>query len=295
MASNPDGSDDDPTRALDDFVRRMRPPAPAPAPDLSEIGRSLHAQPAPAPARGGVLRSGQRWSADEVEDVPVVELPRTPPPSSTLPTVDLPAMQAPSAADGAAEAGLAAALHGVRVAAAAQEAVDDRPAWQPDPVALQLRPAPPPARLLAHWQPGAWACAARTVCPGRTEIANTPQGPVVDSVGPQRLLLLWTPRADGGAPGRWPHSAWLLDAAAEPAGLEALALVPDDARVWPLADTSGVDWALGAELVLNHTAGLQPFQIDGLRAFIAAEREAVFARLNDGYRQAAAGGAVQQA
>ena len=29
----------------------------------------------PAPARGGVLRSGQRWRAADVEDVPVIDLP----------------------------------------------------------------------------------------------------------------------------------------------------------------------------------------------------------------------------
>lgn len=291
MASTPDGSDDDPTHALDDFVRRMRPPAPSPAPDLSDVGRSLHARPQPAVPRGGVLRSGQRWSADEVEDVPAVELPRNPPPLTTLPTIDLPAMQAPPPAD---EAALASALHGVRLAAAAQEVIDERPAWQPDPVALQLRAAAPP-RLLAHWQPGAWACAVRVVCGGHTEVVTTPQGPVVESFAPQRLLLLWQPRADTGPPGRWPHSAWLRPADAEPAAVDALALVPEDARVWPLADTADVDWALGAELALHHTAGLRPFQIDGLRAFIAAEREAVFARLNSGYRQGAPGGAVQQA
>ena len=65
--------------------------------------------------------------------------------------------------------------------------------------------------------------------------------------------------------------------------------------MWPLADTSDVDWALGAELVLLHTAGLQPFQIDGLRTFIAAERERVFARVNDGFCQTAPGGPVQRA
>lgn len=291
MASTPDGSDDDPTHALDDFVRRMRPTPPTPPPDLSDIGRGLHAQPQPAAPRGGVLRSGERWSADEVEDVPVVDLPRNPPPLTTLPTIDLPTMQAPPPAD---EAALASALHGVRRAAAAQEVIDDRPAWQPDPVALQLRPAAQP-RLLAHWQPGAWACAVRTVCDGHTEVVSTPQGPVVESFAPQRLLLLWQPRADTGPPGRWPHSAWLRHADAEPATVDALALVPDEARVWPLADTTDVDWALGAELVLHHTVGLRPFQIDGLRAFIAAERETVFARLNSGFRQGTPGGPVQAA
>jgi hypothetical protein len=293
MASTPEDDGNDPTHALDDFVRRMHAPPAAPPPDLSGIGRSLHAGPAPAAPRGGVLRSGERWSAADVEDVPLVALPRNPPPVTTLPTIDLPGLVAAPPAD---EAGLAAGLRHVRAAAAAQEAVDDRPAWQPDPVALQLRPAVQP-RLLAHWQPGAWACAVRHVCDGHNEVVTTPQGPVVESFAPQRLLLLWQPRADTGPPGRWPHSAWLLaaDADADPATAAALALVPGDARVWPLADTADVDWALGAELALHHTAGLRPFQIDGLRAFIDAERAQVFARLNSGYRQATPGGAVQRA
>ena len=297
MASTPDNGSDDPTHALDDFVRRMRVSPPAPPPDLSDIAAGLQARPQPAPsqpARGGVLRNGERWSADEVEDVPVVELPRQAPPLTARPTIDLPAMQAPAAAD---EAGLAHALHDVRMAAAAQAAIDDRPVWQPDPVALQLRPAASP-RLLAQWQPGAWICAVRRVGDGQTEVVNTPQGPVVESHAPQRLLLLWVPRADAGPPGRWPHSAWLLNADTEPAAIDALVLVPGEAPVWVLADgaqAEHVDWALGAELVLHHTAGLRPIQIDSLRAFIAAEREQVFARLNGDFRQAAAGGPVQRA
>lgn len=289
MSSTPDGSDADPTHALDDFVRRMR--TPVPPPDLSDIGRSLRAQPQPATPRGGVLRSGARWSADAVEDVPVVELPRTPPPATTPLTIDLPGLTAPAPAD---EAGLAASLRDVHDAAVVRASHADFPGWQPDPVALQLRPATPP-RLLTHWQPGAWTCAERIVCDSHAEVVNTPQGPLVESHAPQRLLLVWPPRADAGPPGRWPHSARLQAADAGPANIGALNLVPESASVWPLADTSDVDWALGAELVLLHTAGLQPFQIDGLRSFIAAERERVFARVNDGFCQTAPGGPVQRA
>lgn len=290
MACTPDNGSDDPTHALDDFVRRMRAPTPAPLPDLSDIGAGLHARPLPSPPRGGVLRNGERWSADAVEDVPVIALPRNPPPLTTLPTIDLPGLVAPAPAD---EAALATGLREVRAAAAAQEVIDDRPAWQPDPVALQLRPAAPP-RLLAHWQPGAWACAVRPVCDGHTEVVNTPQGPVVESHAPQRLLLLWAPRADAGPPGRWPHSAWLLDATAEPTAAQELTVVPEAAPVWVLADGAQIDWALGAELVLHHTAGLLAFQIDGLRALIAAERAQVFAQLNSAYHQGAAGRPVQR-
>ena len=98
VTMKPDAADNDPTRALDDFVRRMRPataPATA-APDLSDLTARLHPGRSAtlARAKGGVLRSGQRWDADDVEDVPVVEAPRVPPqrqdrPELMLPTVDL--------------------------------------------------------------------------------------------------------------------------------------------------------------------------------------------------------------
>jgi hypothetical protein len=66
---------DDPTRALDDFAQRLRRAASTgPAPDLSELGdlsglaSRIHPERAAEipKARGGVLRSGQRWRHDEV-------------------------------------------------------------------------------------------------------------------------------------------------------------------------------------------------------------------------------------
>ena len=102
---------DDPTRALDDFAQRLRRAASTgPAPDLSELGdlsglaSRIHPERAAEipKARGGVLRSGQRWRHDEVEDVPVVDLPRPAParedrPELSLPVVDLQAEDASAA------------------------------------------------------------------------------------------------------------------------------------------------------------------------------------------------------
>lgn len=318
--------DDDPTHALDDFVRRMRQPAagPAPAPDLSGLGAVLQGGQAPeadrpgaAPApgqkpRGGVLRSGQRWAADDVEDVPVIDLPRsapadTSPPPVTLPMVDLqaelaqaeqaPAVSLPLVQDAPPPDGatLQASVQVARDFAAGQHARDDQaagqPVWQPDPVALQLRPAAHP-RLPPQWQPGAWLGAVREVFGSSTEFVRTPTGTAVETYAAHRLLLLWPPQADARPPGRWPRMAWLMTGPAAQERPAALALVPGDAPLWLLTDTADLDWALGAELVLHHQAGLRPFQVDGLRAFIAAEREAVFARINAGYGQPVPAGPV---
>ncbi len=314
---NPSDRDDDPTHALDDFVRRMRHPdaAPQPAPDLAGLGAHLHPQPAPAKARGGVLRSGQRWDADDVEDVPVIDLPRPTPADSSIPqvtmpavdlqaeqtlaarppTVDLPPVQDSTAPDAST---LQAAARGARDFAASQwdddRAAAAQPVWQPDLVTLQLRPAPNP-RLLTQWQPKAWVAALRQVFDSSTAFTQTADGPVVETYAPHRLLLLWPPQGDAGTPGRWPLQAQLLSLNVAQAGAAALALLPDDAPLWWLPDGAAladVDWALAAELALHHQADLRPFQIDGLRAFITTEREAVFARINSGYHQAVSGGAV---
>jgi|GEM_PF-1999249 len=308
---------DDPTRALDDFVRRLRPQAePAAAPDLSDLVARLHPERVPAAARprGGTLRNGQTWSADDVEDVPVVEVraPRAPaapaePPPLTLPEVDLAAEQARAAAapeialppvdtapPAVDAAGLDDATHRVRDFAASQFGTPDEDDWQPSAQALQLRPAADP-RLLAQWQPGAWIGAVRQVLDSSTAFSPGPGGPTVETFEPHRLLLLWPPPTPARPqPGRWPH---LVRLAALPRGGAAAALlaaVPGDAPLWLQTDEAAVDWALAAEIALLHEPGLRPFQVDGLRAFIAAEREAGFAAMNRDYGAEPGGGAQRQ-
>lgn len=312
--------DDDPTRALDDFVRRMRPAAsPAPGadlPDLSDLVSRLHPERtgnAPRP-RGGTLRNGQTWDADDVEDVPVVEVPRMPaarsePPQVTLPQVDLqaedaqatlppevtlPPVAAPPPAD---TAGIDAALREARDFAASQWDADDQAHaandWQPDLQALQLRRASHP-RVLATWQPGAWTGAVRQVFDSTTEFIKSADGsPTVETYPPHRLLLLWPPqRFDAPLLGRWPQAVRLSAVPQDEAAEALLAEMPGETLLWVHPGTQDVDWALAAEIVLHHEPALRPFQIDGLRAFIAAEREASFRALNSDYGQPQPGSAV---
>lgn len=315
--------DDDPTRALDDFVRRMRPAASPPAPgadlpDLSDLVARLHPERsghAPRP-RGGTLRNGQTWDADDVEDVPVVEVPRVPAarddlPQVTLPPVDLraegeqaalapeltlPPVAAPPPAD---TAGIEAALREARDFAASQWDADEQanaaPDWQPDLQALQLRRASHP-RVLTAWQPGAWTGAVRQVFDSTTEFIKSADGsPTVETYPPHRLLLLWPPqRLDAPLLGRWPQAVRLSAVPADAAAETLLADLPAETLLWLHPGTHDVDWALAAEIVLHHEPALRPFQIDGLRQFIEAERAASFARLNADYQQTAPGGVVSR-
>lgn len=292
-------ADADPTHALDDFLRRMRPAATAaddPADlndltDLSGLTARLNPERPPTAARpkGGTLRSGERWHADDVTDVPLVELPR------------VPAAAAPAGADDALLQGIgrqASAAAALAAESAAHAAVD----WQPDPQALQLRRNADP-RVLPRWQPGAWIGAHREVLAATTEFVSPPSqtagaaaaAPVVESYEAQRLLVLWTPPSlDAPHPGRWPQVVLLAPlpavdtaVAAAQALLAARPGTAADAPLWLDPDPNTVDWALAAEVALHHLPALRPFQIDGLRAFIASEREAAFARLNGAYQEAA--------
>ena len=313
----PDAADDDPTHALDDFVRRMRPAsAPAePAPDLSDLTARLHPERGvtPARAKGGVLRSGERWDADDVEDVPVVEVPRVPPqrhdiPELTLPTVDLraedqlanlsPAIDLPQVDNPPPPDldSLAAATRQASDSVASQwdaETLDAaQPVWQPDAQALQLRPVQHP-RLLANWQPGAWTGAVREVFDSTTEFVTTANGPAVETYPPHRLLLLWPPLSLAAPlPARWPQQVKLSAVTARDAPAALIDLVPDNAMLWLQTDHGAVDWALAAEIALHHEPALRPFQSTGLRAFLDAEREATYARLNADYHQPEASGPV---
>ena len=308
---------DDPTRALDDFVRRMRPAAPAEdAPDLSDLVARLrpeHISDTPARPKGGRLRNGQTWDVNDVEDVPLVErlrpeARRSDVPELDLPTVDLhdeqlqaaqvPELDLPpvAAALPASDEDIAAAVWQARELAASQQRVEQAeqsaPIWQPDLTALQLRRAVDP-RLLGAWQPGAWIGAVRQVFEGTTEFLNMPDGsPTVQTWPPHRLLLLWPPQGLGSALlGRWPQQLRLSALPQDQAADALLAELPPDAKLWLHGNALDIDWALAAEILLHHEAGLRPFQAEGLRAFIAAERDASYSRLNLAYQPAAGGGA----
>ena len=301
---NPDTRSDadtsDPTHALDGFLQRMQSSAATAegVPDLSGLHARLHPTPPQAPgpgdvmpaaaaaaARGGVLRSGQRWSADDVEDVPVIDLPT------------VAAEHLPDGSEGAAATQTASRFAASQFNA---ETLDARlPTWQPDTNALLVRPKQHP-RVLAQWQPGVWTGAVRQVLQGSTEFVTTAQGPVVETHAPLHLLLLWPPqRVDAPLLGRWPQQVRLWAGAPQapdaPDAEALLATLPADARLWLQPDGDAVDWALAAEILLTHESGLRPHQMEGLRAFIVAEREASFARLNSAYHRPEAGGAALRA
>ena len=313
---SPQAPDDDPTHALDDFVRRMRPAAtPPPADDptrLSGLQARLHPERTPSAGRpkGGRLRSGQTWDADDVVDVPSISLPELPPErhdrpevswpavdlaavdsaAATAPELDLPEVPVPLRVDSAAlEATLQQASARASAQYSAQDLAAEAPAWQPDLRALQLRSARNP-RLLASWQPGAWTAAMREVMAPATEFVTTAAGTVVESYPPQRLLLLWPPqRLDAPLLGRWPQQVLLSALPADQAAEALLAGVEGEAPLWLHPGVQDIDWALAAEIVLTHEPALRPFQAAGLRSFIDAEREAGFARLNRLYQQAPGG------
>ena len=283
--------DDDPTHALDDFVRRIGPVAAAGGRadvDLSGLQRRLHADrpSAAASPKGGTLRSGQTWVSDDVVDgVNVV-----------LPTVRQPATVNPAALDDS----LRQASQSVQGQWQDEERTLRQPGWQPDGRNLRppaLRRAAHPRRLTA-WQPGSWIAAACHAIDAATEIDNSPQHPTtVEAHAPQHLLLLWPPqRLDAPLLGRWPQQAWLSALSADAAADAVLDSLPADARLWLMPQAGGVDWALAAEIVLHHQAGLRPFQTTGLRRFIDRQREADFASLNADYRPSTpTGPALRQA
>lgn len=283
-------ADDDPTRALDDFVRRMRPSAPREdTPDLSDLTRAIAPEAAPAGgrARGGRLRSGERWSSDDVVDVPAVERRSAPRTDTVPPEVVLPPIEQPRAPDTET---IDAALTDAARAAADAYAADARVAqlpWQPDIDALMQRRARNP-RLLAAWQPGCWIGAMREVFDAATEFVTTAARPVVETYPAHRLLLAWVPQPmQQPMLGRWPAQVRLSAVPAEAAAEVLLAQLPDEALLWLDGDPAAIDWGLAAEIVLHHDPTLRPFQIERLRAFVDAEREAVFARLNADYTAAA--------
>ena len=316
----PLGPDDDPTQALDDFVRRMRTPtAPVAAPDLSDLLRQITPDAAAgvsARPRGGRLRSGETWDADDVVDVaPVTRAPAPVAepaglPALNLPVVDLrdaepvqldlrlrPDPDTDTARSNADDRGMADACNSASRFAADQIAADadgEQRDWQPNLQALQLRRTANP-RIVPRWQPGVWTGAMRQVFDGATEFVNTTTGPVVETYAAHRLGLAWSPQnLDAPLLGRWPQQAQLSAVPGDQAAEQLLAQLPEGATLWlnPLEDA--VDWALAAELVLHHEPALRPFQVDGLRGFIATEREASFARINAGYAQTAPGGPVSQ-
>lgn len=177
------------------------------------------------------------------------------------------------------------------VARAAEEAPVESD-WQPGAITTSVRPAVHP-RVLAAWKPGAWIGAVRAVFDAVARVVSTPQGPVVDTYPPHVLLALWEPQSMA-TPflGRWPLRAWLSPVQPDAAGAELLRFLPPEAELW-LGDHD-VDWGLIGEAVLLHEPGLRDFQLKELRAFVDAERQATWDRVNKAYRLPASGQPIER-
>jgi hypothetical protein len=163
--------------------------------------------------------------------------------------------------------------------------------WRPEPISASRKPAVP--RVLDQWQPGAWIGAVKSVFGSVAQLTSTPQGPLVDTFAAHVLLALWPPQSPQ-APflGRWPQRVLLCTVPAEDAAAELLKHLPPGADLW-LAEHD-IDWALVGQAVLLHDPGLREFQLEQLRAFIDAQRQATWDRVNQAYRLPAAGAPIER-
>jgi hypothetical protein len=239
-----------------------------------------------APARGRATQP----DLDDVLGAVARQARRATAPAASA-DIDLPAVEAVDAAslDDLAGIGSSAATSARATALDFVERVDE--AGSTDvPVVVGRRV---PLRLLDRWQPGAWIGALRRIGDAMTEFVRTDRGPVIETYEAPHLFALWPPqRLEEPLLPRWPLRAGLASADGPAAADALLALTPGEASLW-LA-SSDVDWALVAEIVLHHDPTLRPFQAEALRAFVQAEREAAFVRINDGYRRPEGGGAAER-
>lgn len=257
-------ADEDPTRALDGW-RPDRGPRPTDA-ELTRMLDGWQPQSAAPPARraaGG--------TAD-------IKLPRFQP--------------APGAAAEAVDVDILGSGLGQRIARrqAALDITDIDLDWQP--TAMTAR-APAHPRVLERWQAGAWVAAVRQVAESTTEVRDGPHGPVVETFGALRLIAWWPPLATPGALlDRWPQRALLQAIEVDRLQQALVDPLPADAHVWCIGDEA--DWPLIGQLVLLHDTTLPRRHFDTLQAFVEAEREVQFKRLNDGYQRAGTGPAVER-
>jgi hypothetical protein len=252
-------------------------------PGLERIGLAGIAPPrvaeeAPAPSGEGIARPEverpQTGAAMSTLDFRMPPLPVAPDLTQMLRNIGLPHAPRPSA-----ETDLRQLLRSIEL-----------PGSPPPPAVAEVPvidiPAPPAERdprLLAHWQPQAWTALVRRIAGASAEVTQTPDRMLVAQHAPQWLCALWPPQPPA-VPllGRWPELAALVAAEGASQALQALlAELPADAAMWQ-ADLE-MDWGLVADLVLQQDAGLRPAQTQALRELAEAERQALAARLSDGY------------
>lgn len=137
-------------------------------------------------------------------------------------------------------------------------------------------------RLVRRYRSGVWVGAIRRVFGPVAEVHTTGQGEQIDSHPPHYLSALWKPlRPEQPFLRRWPHHVSLVATSAQHALDEMLRHVPVGQRLWLTHET--LDWAVMAEIVMIGEAGLAPWQLRELQAFVDAERLAVRAEIRAGY------------
>ncbi len=164
--------------------------------------------------------------------------------------------------------------------------------WQPGQITTSLRKPAVPG-VLTTWKPGAWIGAVKSVFDSVARVVNTPQGPVVDTYPPHVLLALWPPQTvDAPFLDRWPLRVHLSAVQPEDAGAELLKYMPPQAELW--LSEHDIDWALAGEAVLLHEPDLRDFQLKELRAFVEAERQATWERVNKAYKLPGTGQPIER-
>lgn len=131
--------------------------------------------------------------------------------------------------------------------------------------------APVVSRLSARCGDDTWVGACvRVVEAARREGPDT-----VERTPDHYLAAAWAP----GAPrSRWPDAVVIGSPAADNALGGLLRHVPPDAKLF-LADLDSVDAGLAARILLAADRNLEPYQREGIAAFVAAEEARVAARI----------------
>lgn len=116
-------------------------------------------------------------------------------------------------------------------------------------------------------------------CVRVVEAARREGSEAVEHTPDHYLAAAWAP----GAPrSRWPDAVVIGSPAADDALALLLRHVPGGAKLF-LADLDAVDAALAARILLAADRNLEPYQRDGIAAFVAAEETRVASCIAAGY------------
>jgi len=131
------------------------------------------------------------------------------------------------------------------------------------------------ARLAAHCTDATWL----GVCVRVVEAASVDRPALLTRTPDHFLAAAWAP----GAPrSRWPDAVVIGSPTADNALALLLRHVPASSRLY-LADRDGADAALAARILLAADRNLEPYQREGIAAFVAAQEARDAARIAQGY------------